>query len=440
MTQLRGEEGLAMTTGVQAAPVLAGTGEPGLFPTGLRQVERGNAFEPWGGGGRPAPGSALDAAMDAADRAGLKRIHILAWRDLEDPEAGGSELHAHRIATLWAAAGLDVTLRTSSAAGRPAIASRSGYKVVRKAGRYAVFPRSILSGLAGRSGRRDGLVEIWNGMPFLSPVWARCPKVVFLHHVHAEMWQMALPAELARVGRMIEQRLAPPLYRKSRIVTLSKSSRNEIIEMLGMAGSRVTVVPPGVEERFSPGGPIADDPLVVAVGRLVPVKRFDLLIDALVSLREKVPRLRAVIVGEGYERPRLEARRSKLGADEWISLPGRLADDDLVDLYRQAWVLASMSQREGWGMTITEAGSCGTPAVATRIAGHIDAVDEGRSGILVDSVDEMAAALAAIVEDPVLRARLGRGAIDHASRFTWGATAAGTLSVLAGEAIRAIGG
>ncbi len=404
----------------------------------------------------------LDVVAARALEAGLRRVHFVAWRDLDDPEAGGSEVHAHRIATLWAEAGLDVAVRTSRAVGHPSRAERDGYQVVRKSGRYAVFPRSAASGLLGRRGRPDGLVEIWNGMPFFSPLWSRRPRVVFLHHVHAEMWRMVLPPRLARMGEFVERRLSPPLYRGSRILTLSESSRAEIVSMLGFDSSRVTAVPPGLDPRFSPGGARSAVPLVVAVGRLVPVKRFDLLVDALADVRRRVPELRAVIVGEGYERPALEARRKAVGAEDWLDLPGYLDEDGLLDVYRRAWVLASTSQREGWGMTITEAGACATPAVATRIAGHIDAVRHGTSGLLVDGPDDatganrsgarhpggarpegvtrsrarraLADALGSVLTDDALRARLGRGAQAHARSLSWERTAARTLEALVEEA------
>jgi glycosyltransferase involved in cell wall biosynthesis len=376
----------------------------------------------------------LDQAVAAAQKVGLDRIHLLAWRDLDDPEAGGSELHAHRIASLWARAGLDVTMRTSSAAGHDPFTDRDGYHVVRKSGRYAVFPRSALSGFVGRRGRPDGLVEIWNGMPFFSPVWARCPRIVFLHHVHAEMWQMVMSPRLARAGAYVERRVAPPFYRGSRIVTLSGSSRDEIVSMLRLSPERVSVVPPGVDPRFTPGGQRSPDPLVVAVGRLVPVKRFDLLIDELVSVRRRVPGLRAQIVGEGYERSHLEARIRAANAGEWIELVGRQSEDELLDVYRRAWVLVSTSQREGWGMTITEAAACATPAVVTRIAGHSDAVVHGVTGILVDTPSQFGDALEAVLRDDRQRRRLGHAALEHASRLTWEATAAGTLETLVTEA------
>jgi glycosyltransferase involved in cell wall biosynthesis len=373
---------------------------------------------------------------DVAAAAGLRRIHILMWRDLDDPEAGGSELHAHEIATRWARAGLDITMRTSFAADHPPVTRRNGYRVVRRAGRYMVFPRAAIAEVAGLHGPSDGLVEIWNGMPFFSPLWATGPRVVFLHHLHAEMWDMTLPPHLARVGRLIESRLAPPLYRNTNLVTLSESSRDELVHDMGFAADRVRVVHPGVDAGFTPGGERSAVPLVLGVGRLVPVKRFHLLVDALAAVKARVPALEAVIVGEGYERESLESLLRERGTEDWISLPGRVGDEELVDLYRRAWVVASTSAREGWGMTLTEAAACGTPAVATDIAGHRDAVAADRSGLLVDRIGDFPDALERVLTDDALRARLGDGAIARAAGCTWDVTALGTLEALAADARR----
>jgi glycosyltransferase involved in cell wall biosynthesis len=379
----------------------------------------------------PSAESARDALASLAADAGLRRIHFVAWRDLDDPEAGGSELHAHMVASRWAEAGLDVTFRTSAVPGAPAALNRDGYRVLRRAGRYAVFPGAAWEGL--RMGHRpgDALVEIWNGMPFLSPLWYRGPRIVFLHHVHAEMWGMVLPPTLARLGDLTERHLAPRFYRDSRVVTLSESSRREIVEMLGLAPERISVAPPGIEPRFSPGGQRSPVPLVVAVGRLVPVKRFDILLRALAAAKEQHPALRAVIVGEGYERPALEELRDELGATDWVELPGHVTDDELVSWYRTAWVVASSSQREGWGMTLTEAAACGTPAVATDIAGHADAVLDGESGLLVRDPEDLAGALGRVLGDDVLRRSLAKGALARARWFTWDATARRALEALA---------
>ena len=383
-----------------------------------------------------APAGARTKLGDIAAAAGLRRVHVLAWRDLADVEAGGSEVHADTVCRLWSEAGIDVTVRTSYAQGAPPESRRHGYRVLRRAGRYMVFPRAIAAELAGRHGERDGLVEIWNGVPWLSPVWARGPRVTWLHHVHGPMWDLVLPPRLARAGHLLEHRIAPPLYRRTPVVTLSESSRRELIGTLGLPAGRVHVVPPGVDPRFSPGpaGGRADHPLVVAVGRLMPVKRFDALLDALAAVRARVPGLELVIVGEGSERDRLEAQIDRLDAREWVRLPGRVRDDELIDLYRRAWLVTSASVAEGWGMTLTEAAACGTPAVVTDIGGHRDAVQHGRSGLLV-KLGELGDAVAALLGDHEHRAALGAGASARAALLTWQATAAGTLTVLADDAL-----
>lgn len=381
--------------------------------------------------------AAHDPALEQlVEDSGLTRVHFLAWRDLSDPEAGGSEVHADKVATAWASAGLDVTMRTAAAAGQRTYGKRNGYSVVRKAGRYSVFPRTAVSGALGRTGPRDGLVEIWNGMPFLSPLWAHCPRIVFLHHVHAEMWRMVLPPHLARIGETVEFKLAPPLYRRTKIVTLSESSREEIHELLGLPLENVTVVPPGIDPAYSPAGRKSERPLVVAVGRLVPVKRVDKLVSALLEVKKRVPDLEATLVGEGYEREALEAQIRLAGAEDWLTLPGRVSDAELVDLYQRAWVVTSASAREGWGMTITEAAACGTPSVVTDIAGHADAVARDSSGLLVPEPEDLAPALTSVLTDASLRQRLSDGALTQAARFTWQATARATFGVLAEEAQR----
>jgi glycosyltransferase involved in cell wall biosynthesis len=226
------------------------------------------------------------------------------------------------------------------------------------------------------------------------------------------------------------------VYRRTKIVTLSESSRGEIVELLRLPRENITVSPPGIDPRYSPGDARAPHPFVVAVGRLVPVKRFHLLIDVLARLKADHPALEVHIVGEGYERPALEERIAAAGAQDWLRLRGRVSDEELIGLYRRAWALTSTSAREGWGMTVTEAAACGTPAVVTDIAGHADAVAAGDSGLLAATMDDLAAGLDLVLRDEVERARLSRGALAQAERFTWEATARATFGVLAAEARR----
>lgn len=374
--------------------------------------------------------------MAEALHIGLQKVQIVTWRDMEDPDAGGSELHAHRIASIWAREGIEVTLRTGASSGLSDNTVRNGYKVIRRGGRMSIFPRTALNSLLSRGDPPDGLMEVWHGMPFFSPLWATCPRIAFVHHVHDEVWDDLLPGPLAKVGRFMEMKVAPRIYGRTRLVTPSESARDDLVNMLGMSPSMVSVVHNGVDGRFSPGGERSVDPLVVAVGRLTAIKRFDALIDSLVEVRRQIPRLRAKIIGEGPERPRLEAKIREFDASDWVDLAGFVSDDELLDSYRNAWVVACASSREGWNMSITEGAACGTPAVATDVVGHRDSVWQGVSGLLAAPGPSFTSALLDVIRDPDLRERLGRGALDRSGVLTWEATAAGTLAALV-EAARA---
>ena len=367
-------------------------------------------------------------------RRNVRRIHVLGWRDFADRDAGGSERHAHEFMTRFAAAGLQVTHRTSSAVGLDAIEERSGYRVVRRGSRYSVFPRAVASELSHRMGGFDALIEIWNAVPFMSPVWCRKPRIGFLHHVHGPMWGQILPDPLAKLGAIMEARLAPPFYRRTTMLTPSDATRDELLA-LGFRANKVTAVPNGVEPFFRPGGERSLHPLVIAVGRLAPVKRFDRMIEAAVVAHERVPSMRLAIVGEGPELARLEAIVAHHGAQNWISFAGRLVNEDLLTLYQRAWVVASASLAEGWGLTLTEAAACGTPAVATDISGHRCSVHDGVTGILAP-VDQLGPALADVLLDDAGRARLGEAALAWAHTLTWDSSALGVIRALHGEVVR----
>lgn len=350
----------------------------------------------------------------------IHRVRVLAWRDLEDPEAGGSELHMDEILRRWAAAGLAIDVRTSAVPGRPSRVRRHGYFVERRGGRYQVFPQVVWRGWRHDRHDYDALFEIWNGVPFLAPIWFHGARLTLVHHVHESMWKMSLPAPLDRLGWWIEHRLSPIFYHGG-LVTVSRSSAEEIRDMLGVR--RVAVVPNGISPFFSPGGERSPSPLVLAVGRLVTVKAFDELIDQFVRVHASVPEARFVIVGEGYLRDQLESQLERTEASTYVTLAGRVSDEELRDLYRRAWLVTSASHREGWGMSLTEAAACGTPAVVVDIAGHRDSVRDGVSGLLVPRGDALGDMIVEIISDPTRRAELSRGALEVARELSWDSAA-----------------
>lgn len=367
--------------------------------------------------------------------AGVRRVHVLAWRDLDDPDAGGSEEHADQFMRRAAAAGLEITHRTSAAIGQPATATRNGYRVVRRGSRYTVFPRTFASEMVGRMGRFDAMVEVWNGVPWLTPVWTRKPRITFLHHVHGPMWDQLLPGPFATLGRVMETRLAPPLYRRGLTVTPSEATREELLG-LGFHAEQVLAVNNGVDDAFTPGGMRCHEPLVVSVGRLAPVKRHAELVDAAALAKVRVPGLRLVIVGDGPMEGPVRERIAAHGAEQWVTLAGHLPRERLVDLYRRAWLVTSASLAEGWGLTITEAAACGTPAVATDVTGHHSSVIDGVTGVLAP-LPALGDAIADVLLDDERRDALATAALARARTLTWESSARGVLAALHGQVMAA---
>ncbi len=376
------------------------------------------------------PSAALGTAADRLRSTGVVRVESYAWRDLDDPEAGGSELHADEIFRRWAAVGIEIVHRTSTV-DEPREFARHGYRVIQRGGRYDVFPRVALRQLVRRRPSDTATIEIWNGVPWFAPVWAPARRVVWMHHVHRDMWAEALPRPLDAGGRFVETRFAPLFYRRSRFATLSESSADEI-ERLGIDRDRLTVIPPGVHERFTPDETRrADHPHVVVVGRLAPVKRQRLALAALAEARRSVPDLTVELVGDGPDRPPVEAWIAEHDASSWVDRRGRVSDDELVEAYRRAWLVVSASHAEGWGMSLTEGAACGTPCVATDIAGHRGSCIDGVTGVLVADPAAMGQEIASLVCDHDRRHRMATAAVEHARGLSWTAVAARQLDLLA---------
>ena len=160
-------------------------------------------------------------------------------------------------------------------------------------------------------------------------------------------------------------------------------------------------------------------PVLGTVARFDPVKALDVLLRAFARLGAGVPAARLLVVGDGPEAPRLRALARELGVDRRVVFTG--AREDAVRCLPLMDVYVSASRREGLPLAVLEAMACGRPVVATRVPGHEDVVEDGRTGVLVavDAPDALAAAAVALLADGPRRAALGAAArLRVESRFT----------------------
>ncbi|MCG8359135.1 MAG: glycosyltransferase family 4 protein [Kiloniellales bacterium] len=212
------------------------------------------------------------------------------------------------------------------------------------------------------------------------------------------------------------------------LITVCQALKDELVR-LGVAGEKVRVLSNGVDlELFTPG-PGADlraslglsGPLLLSAGHLIPRKGHDLVIRAMAHL----PEAGLVVVGEGPERPALEALIASLGLAERVRLLGSVAHARMAEHYRAADVLVLASSREGWANVLLEAMACGTPVAASNIWGTPEVVAERAAGVLFEerTPEAIAAAITRLLADPPTREETRR----YATGFSWDTTTQGQL-------------
>jgi glycosyltransferase involved in cell wall biosynthesis len=169
----------------------------------------------------------------------------------------------------------------------------------------------------------------------------------------------------------------------------------------------------------------------VGLGRLVPIKGFDLLVRALPAVAARIPSARVLLVGDGAERRHLEAIAAALGVTERLRLTGELMD--VTTPLAAADVLAVPSRNEGMGRVIVEGMAIGIPVVATAVGGIPDVVTDGECGRLVEpnDIDALAAALIELGRDDALRRKLGEAGERRAEAFAAPVASAKLLAVYA---------
>lgn len=335
-------------------------------------------------------------------------VVFVAWRDLANPQAGGSEVLVDQLATGL----LDRGHRVGLIAGGP-IDSRP-YPVVENGGTFTQYLT------AGRRQHRwfadaDLVVDVSNGIPFFGPIWRRGPLLGIVHHLHTDQWPQHFPPPVAAAGSFVERRIVPPLYRKVPIAVSSPSTLDDLVG-LGFAARNLHLLPIGIDVEPAVAPQEAGEPCFVAIGRLVPHKRIDLLLDLWERVRPTVGG-RLIVVGDGPDRGELQSRRVA-----GVEFTGYVSDEERREILESAWLLVHPAHHEGWGIVIMEAAAVGTPSIGFDVPGVRDAIANGVSGVVAGSEDDFVSAWVELAADGQRRRALGEGAHRRALEYTWDRT------------------
>ncbi|WP_425834473.1 glycosyltransferase family 4 protein [Streptomyces fractus] len=269
------------------------------------------------------------------------------------------------------------------------------------------------------------------------------PLVTTIHHPitvdrqleldAAENWQQRMSKRRWYSFTRMQKRVA---RRLPSVVTVSGTSRDEIVQHLGVRPGRINVVHIGADtDLFSPDPAVAEVPgrIVTTSSADVPLKGLVFLVEALAKVRAEQPDAHLVVVGKRPEEGPVAQAIARYGLEGAVEFVKGITDQELVDLVRSAQVACVPSLYEGFSLPAAEAMATGTPLVATT-GGAIPEVAgrDGETCLAVPTGDAgaLAGALGRLLGDRELRARLGAdGRARVLERFTWARAAQGTAEL-----------
>ena len=288
---------------------------------------------------------------------------------------------------------------------------------LREAARRGIEARPI------RAGDEWSLRSMWE---IRRELLASAPDLVHLHTGRANWlgglaaWYLGLPAlTTRRMDRAVKRdaRTHFMYWRVVRRAVAISRRRARAADRGRRAAAMIRLIPSAVDPRLlypqlgraatRAAAGLAETPSVAGGGGAVPRKGVDVLLAALARLAEAGLRPALWIAGEGPARPALEKQARELAPREQVRFLGERSD--VADLLSACDVFILPSRHEGLGVAALEAMAAGRPIVATRVGGLAEAVVHERTGLLVPPEDPaaLAAALASLLRDPALRARLG---------------------------------
>lgn len=361
------------------------------------------------------------------------RILLLNWQDIKNPFGGGAEVYLHQIFKRLATQGHSITLLCCKYPGSSREEEIDGIRVIRKGNRNTFNYRVPIEYTHRlRHEHFDIVIDDINKIPFYTPLFVRKPLLGMVMHLFGTsiFKEASIPA--ASYVYSTEQ-LALSVYRNTPLVAISESTKQELLAN-GFPEKNIFLVPCAVNHATY--HQLADvkrtEPMIGYIGRIKKYKSVDHLLRAFTIVLKEMPNAKLIVVGEGDGRPAFQQLSRELHIDGATTFTGFLPLEEKVRMLNRIQLVVNTSAKEGWGLTVTEANACGTPAVASDVPGLRDAVRDGETGLLYEygNIEQLAEKILLLLRDDQFRSRLSSGALAYAQSLTWDTSAKIMLDVI----------
>jgi len=348
----------------------------------------------------------------------MKKILLINWRDIQNPEAGGAETYYHELFRRLDSQKWDITVLTHRYSGSESTTLQDGLKVKRIGNKFT-FNFSALLYVLRNKRRFDLVIEDLNKLPFFTPLVYRGKRLHLLMHLFGKTIFSEIHPLMALYIYVLEW-LIGPLYRREHFIAISQSTRDELQRKCRKA--HIHIVEPGIDTGFFyPSAPKANPPRICHVGRIKRYKNVMFLIESHVELLEEFPDLQLHIAGTGDQLEQCQRRARELGIEKNVVFYGYISEEKKRDLISSSLAFVNPSIKEGWGITTIEANMCGTIAICSNVAGLRDSVRDGATGSLftLNDTASYVAAVRCYVSDERYRREIEQNAKHHGATYRW---------------------
>ena len=353
----------------------------------------------------------------------MKKILILNWRCPKNPLSGGAEKVTLQHAKAWVKEGYEVIWLAGGYKGCKKQEVIDGVEVFHFGSPITIYLLAPFIYCFKFKCNFDLVVDEIHGLPFFTPLWAFKPKkLAFIHEVAHEIWDEMYSFPLNYFGKLMEK-IYFFFYKKIPFLTVSQSTKDDLFRM-GIAPENITVIANGL--FLNPVDYVFDKEnnlTLLFISRLVKMKGAEECLQLFSLIRKHLPDAKLWIVGAGDKKycQKLKKLTVQLGVAENTVFYGFVNEAEKIVFMQKSHFLIHTSIKEGFGLTVLEANSQGTPAIVFNSHGLKDIVIDGVNGYRTVKGDtqEMAEKILNLYCDKTNYDLLAKSSIDYSKKFSW---------------------
>lgn len=358
-------------------------------------------------------------------------ILILNWRDIKNPLSGGAEILTQELSKRLVKKGHKVTQFSSFFNGAKNDEEIDGVRIIREGNPDA---RSLFNSVHFKAFKRykkefegsvDLVIDEVHGIPFFSTFYVKEKKVALICEIAGDLWDISVAFPFNLLGKFLEK-IYPYFYKRVQILTISQSSKDELIEN-GFSPSRIEILPMGSNSKIVTSLPVKEEhETLVFLSRLSRTKGVEDAIKCVGLLKDEFPNITLWVIGRGEAafRKELDKLVKNLEIEKNVKFFDYVSEEKKQDLLTRAHILIAPSVKEGWGLTVHEAGARATPAVVYNVPGLREIVNNNVEGIICNknTPEELTKNIRELLTNKSLYKKLQFGAIRERKKHSWDKT------------------